>query len=105
MPIIHRPNRMKVGAKQRERKPSGTPEEIARYNSRNWRKLRKQVLLEEPLCRECQKRGRIVVASVVDHITRARVDSSLFNERSNLQPLCKACHDKKSAKERHEPIK
>ena len=42
------------------------------YGAR-WRKLRAQVLMEEPLCRECRKAGRIVPATDVDHIV-ARAD-------------------------------
>ena len=42
------------------------------YGAR-WRKLRAQILMDEPLCRECRKAGRIVPATDVDHIV-ARAD-------------------------------
>ena len=62
---------------------------------RNWRKVRLMVLNEEPLCRECTKEGRITPATEVDHI-----DGNARNLwRENLQPLCKSCHSKKTAKE------
>ncbi len=61
----------------------------------NWRKVRKMVLAEEPLCRECGRQGRVTAANEVDHI-----DGNAFNiERVNLQPLCKPCHSKKTVRE------
>ena len=53
------------------------------------------VLNEEPLCRECAKEGRVTPAAEVDHI-----DGNARNLwRENLQPLCKPCHSKKTARE------
>ena len=64
------------------------------YDSR-WRKIRAQVLREEPLCRECKRNGRITAAVDVDHI-----DGNVENtERSNLQPLCHSCHSRKTGRE------
>ena len=66
------------------------------YGAR-WRKLRAQILMDEPLCRECRKAGRIVPATDVDHIV-ARADGGT-DDRSNLQPLCHACHSRKTVRE------
>jgi len=52
----------------------------------DWRNLRKQVLIEEPLCRICGK----AISIHVDHIIPLFMGGS--NERENLQGLCKACH-------------
>ena len=61
----------------------------------NWQRLRKMVLGAEPLCRHCKKEGVINPAQEVDHI-----DGNAYNlEWSNLQPLCKSCHSKKTIKE------
>ena len=46
------------------------------YGAR-WRKLRAQILMDEPLCRECRKAGRIVPATDVDHIV-ARADGGTY---------------------------
>ena len=54
-----------------------------------WRRLRAEVLDDEPLCRVC---GRI--ATDVDHIRPKRRGGS--DDRSNLQPLCKAHHSAKT---------
>ena len=58
-----------------------------------WRKLRKRVLLEEPICRKCRK----VAATEVDHLVPREAGGS--DERENLQGLCKPCHSNKTATE------
>lgn len=72
------------------------------YNSHRWRKLRKQVLNEEPLCRMCQQIGRTMPSDTVDHIKEHHGDEALFWDRGNLQALCKMCHNSaKALKEKH----
>lgn len=71
--------------------------ESGRYPG-NWAKIRKQVLIEQPLCRICELNGRIVLAQEVDHITPLRHGGDKIS-RSNLQALCIPCHRKKSAME------
>lgn len=68
------------------------------YGSR-WQKAREGFLRHNPLCVHHQQRGEIVPATVVDHIVPHRGDKALFWERSNWQPLCKRCHDVKTARE------
>jgi 5-methylcytosine-specific restriction protein A len=60
---------------------------------RRWNKLRRLFLAHNPLCRFCERAGRITLATVVDHITPHRGDRELFWDQSNWQPLCKRCHD------------
>lgn len=62
-----------------------------------WRKLRVEVLRSEPLCRECAKQGRAVQATDVDHIVPRALGGS--DDRANLQPLCHACHSRKTARQ------
>ncbi|MGF7185287.1 5-methylcytosine-specific restriction protein A [Desulfitispora alkaliphila] len=69
------------------------------YKSARWQKLRKQVLNKLPLCVECVKINRLTPATVVDHIRPHEGDEELFYNLENLQPLCKTCHDRKTAKE------
>lgn len=64
-----------------------------------WQKLRLMVLREQPLCVECQKIGRLTVATVLDHITPHKGDMDLFYRRDNLQQLCATCHNRKTASE------
>lgn len=67
------------------------------YTTR-WEKARAGFLRSHPLCRSCQQAGRIQPASVVDHIVPHKGDQSLFWRSDNWQPLCKRCHDSKTAR-------
>lgn len=69
------------------------------YNTSRWQALRKVVLNKQPLCVECMKAKRITLATVVDHIKPHKGNEELFYDKANLQPLCKSCHDRKTAKE------
>jgi len=64
-------------------------------NSAAWRKLRAEVLADEPLCRVCASKRRITAASCVDHID----GNASNNARENLQALCSRCHSRKTAAE------
>lgn len=58
-----------------------------------WRRLRRMFLLANPLCKFCWSRGLTVAATVADHIESVADRPDLRLEWSNLQPLCKPCHD------------
>lgn len=63
----------------------------------SWRKLRRMVLADNPLCVECEANGRVVVATEVDHILpKARGGDDSFE---NLQSMCQTCHRRKTAKD------
>ena len=66
----------------------------ARGYGRRWQRLRKLVLVRQPIC---QQPGCTEAASEVDHITPRRRggDDSL----ANLQALCKVHHSQKTARE------
>lgn len=49
-----------------------------------------------PWCIRCKEKGRLVPATVVDHIKPHRGDPDLFWDEKNWQPLCKSCHDHKT---------
>ena len=70
------------------------------YDAR-WRKIGLQVLKEHPLCADPfgihAERGEVVLATEVDHIIPLSRGGT--NDRSNLQPLCKSCHARKTALE------
>ncbi|WP_110647554.1 HNH endonuclease [Salinicola peritrichatus] len=68
-------------------------------SSAAWRKLRAQVLAEEPLCRQCVALGIVTPATDVDHIDNAEGDYTDDNSRENLQPLCHECHSRKTMAE------
>ena len=64
------------------------------YGSR-WRAIRRQVLIDEPLCRDCMEKGRVMAANEVHH----KDGNPRNNARENLCPLCKPCHNRRTATE------
>ncbi len=70
------------------------------YQCQAWRRCRHAYLAEHPLCVECEKRGEIVPARVVDHILPINEGGARF-DFANLQGLCDKCHNKKSGREAH----
>lgn len=72
------------------------------YNSK-WQRARDRFLRAQPLCAECEKAGKFIKATVVDHKIPHRGDQKLFWDEENWQPLCKSCHDKKTWSEDNHP--
>lgn len=68
------------------------------YNYR-WSKARIQYLTDNPLCIKCYNAGRLVPASVVDHIIPHQGNKGLFWNVNNWQSLCQRCHNIKSSNE------
>lgn len=72
-----------------------------------WQKARETYLRNNPLCIDHKQRGKIVAATVVDHIVPHRLSDAIdsgdeqriaearerFWDSDNWQPLCKHCHD------------
>lgn len=66
-----------------------------------WQMRRLAQLRAYPLCRYCERQGRVTAATVADHIIPHRGDPSLF--AGPLQSLCATCHNTvKRAEERGE---
>lgn len=84
----------RIKKKDRER---GTAHQRG-YGAR-WEKDRIKFLDENPLCADHRKRGMVEAATVVDHIIPHKGDQVLFWDKNNWQPLCKSCHDRKTATE------
>lgn len=68
------------------------------YQSAAWKSLRKLKLNRNPICEECQKQGRPIKATMVDHITPIKQGGAPL-DIENLQSLCYSCHSRKSIKE------
>ena len=87
-------------AKQRQREVDARRGTSAqRGYGHRWQQARRVFLSENPLCLACEKVGRLTPATVVDHIDPHKGDASKFWNRGNWQPLCKPCHDTKTARE------
>ncbi len=80
-------------AKQYEKKRGSAS---ARGYDHNWRKARLSYLRQYPVC---NGEGCNRPAQVVDHIRPHKGNQTLFWDEGNWQPLCKRCHDSKTARE------
>ena len=71
------------------------------YGLKRWKDLRAEVLLDALYsCARCGTLESDTSLLVADHIKPHRGRAALFWDRSNLQCLCKACHD--TVKQREE---
>lgn len=75
-------------------KTTRNQESKAFYNSKEWWRVRTIVLRDNQFCVNCNR-----PADVVDHI-KELIDGGAPLALENLQPLCHACHNKKTAEER-----
>lgn len=94
----------KVNPKQPPSNKSTTKNNDIYFTSR-WRKLRNLKIVADPLCAECLRYEIVTPATCVDHIIEINDAPELAFEYSNLQSLCSACHNRKTAKEKQRRIK
>ena len=71
----------------------------ARGYTYRWQKLRDRFIRQHPYCEECFRKGKLVMATDVDHIIPHRGDQRLLYDEANLQSLCHECHSRKTARE------
>ena len=69
------------------------------YDGARWKRLRAVKLGRDPLCEECKRQGRTVVAQQVHHKTPRKVNQSLAYDIDNTESLCASCHSKETARE------
>lgn len=79
--------------------PENRPSACKRGYGRAHRRARIGVI-SGSLCVECEQRGFVEPATVLDHIVPHRGDPVLRDDPANMQPMCASCHGKKSARER-----
>ena len=70
----------------------------ARSTSR-YQRFRKRILHIEPLCRPCRSNGLTVGAEEIDHIVPVYRAPDRFWDTGNVQPICRSCHESKTAEE------
>ncbi len=73
----------------------------AKYNTRQWEALRIIQLSKHPLCIACQAEGRVVPATVVDHVFPWTHISEQAFYINRFQSLCATHHSTKTQLERH----
>lgn len=88
----------------RPRRPGPKATGFSRRKSRQERgygrdhdKMRAVVLVEEPLCRPCDRAGRVTPSTIADHIVCKAEGGS--DDRENYQGICRPCHNAKTAQE------
>jgi 5-methylcytosine-specific restriction protein A len=65
------------------------------YKTAHWARTRAAVLARDPICKICNR----FPSTVADHIKPHKGDHAKFVESLNLQGLCAACHNEKTARE------
>ncbi|TWT37480.1 hypothetical protein KOR34_24320 [Posidoniimonas corsicana] len=83
--------------KRHQQHDANRPSAYQRGYGRAWQRASKAHLEENPLCVECEKRGRITAATCVDHSIPHRGDMELFWRQELWQSMCAACHSRKTA--------
>ena len=69
------------------------------YNTTRWRNLRKKIIKQQPFCSFCGWTGSEDNPLTVDHVICPRGNEDLFYDETNLQVLCRNCHNRKTAEE------
>lgn len=102
-PPVHRPptflSTQQVEAQRKAWIDRNRLSSYRRGYGRRWQEASKAYLCAHPLCAECTRQGLVSAAVLVDHIKRHQGDMKLFWDRANWRPLCKSCHDAKTARE------
>ena len=75
------------------------------YKSKQWQHVRDYVMKRDQwLCQDCLKKGLIVPAEEVHHITPLSpeniTDPSITLNENNLIALCRECHRKRHGKDK-----
>jgi len=83
--------RHKVAAWSQRRTPT------KRITGRRLQRMRAALFKRQPLCEECQRFGRVTLATQRDH--RIPLAEGGADDETNEQALCEPCHDGKSLAE------
>lgn len=82
---------------EEHRRDDRRPSAYQRGYNHHWQKASRNYLIANPFCVECQKEGKVTLATDVDHIVPHKGNKELFWDMSNWQSLCKRCHGRKTA--------
>ena len=74
------------------------------YNSGRWKRLKKQILKTESLCRHCLNQGKLTASNLqLDHKHGWTSEDDFFT--GPFQILCKSCHSLKTQSDLKENLK
>lgn len=66
------------------------------YNTSAWLRLRKAKLAADPMCKACEMRRDVTLATAVDHIVSIAKGGAPFPTLDGLMSLCERCHNEKT---------
>ena len=86
-----------MSTQMRNRRESPMDPEVVRRmrSTKRYQRWRSEILRNEPLCRACAESGFTVGADEIDHIEPVHLSPERFWDRTNIQPLCRECHENK----------
>ncbi len=73
------------------------PNAAKRVTGRRLQTMRDRLFSDHPLCVECERLGRVTLATQRDHITPLAEGGT--DDDSNVQGLCRPCHEAKTQRE------
>ena len=89
---------------KRTNKESPTPKEQGFYNKNAWKRARTTALSRDNhLCQRCLREKRIATANTVHHVKPTATHPELALELSNLESLCRECHEAVHEQKKPEP--
>lgn len=70
-----------------------------RIRGRRLQQYRAQWFSAHPLCAECDRQGKVRLATQLDHIVALENGGTDFDKPGNRQGLCDDCHEVKTARD------
>ena len=80
MPTINKSKRLSWEWKETKKSWASNQNDNDFYNSMEWRRLAKEVRIEEPFCRICKSKGITELATYTDHIIAKRFGGAWFDK-------------------------
>jgi 5-methylcytosine-specific restriction enzyme A len=96
---IHKPAGMLSRPEQQREYNQHRGSAYSRGYDHSWRKLRDRFVRQHPLCSRCETAGRIVAATMVDHVIPIAIAPDRRLDETNMNSLCDQCHALKSAED------
>jgi 5-methylcytosine-specific restriction protein A len=90
--------KQKEETERKRRVDERRPTAVERGYGSKWQAARAGYLAKHPLCVDCESRGIVEPATVVDHVVPHQGNMKLIWDSSNWQALCGKCHSRKTVK-------